>query len=173
MLSRRKKTQKEIPDSTSLLISILVRYPEVASINFDPGRQCLKFTFIFARKFKREEFKELKQMVMDGIHTYNLLESKKEVKLSIKHQVFDHFTSVEVVRDVETLDHEEIALIVELLRAELGGILMVESNEELFEEELAVQEELIDRMLENIKKFSSDKYLFAYRDEGKVMVFNK
>jgi len=172
-LSRRQRIQKEMPDSTGLLVSILVRYPEVASINYDPSRQCLKFTFIFARKFKKDEFKGLKQIVMDSIHAYNFLKNKKTGKLSIKHQVFDQFTTLEVMRDVETLEHEEIALVVELLHEKFGGILVAESNEELFEEELAVQEELIDHMLESIKESSGDKYLFAFRDDGKVMVFNK
>jgi len=175
VLSRSQKKQKELPDSTGLLISILVRYPEVSSINYDPGRQRLKFTFIFARRFKKGELRELKQRVVDSIKAYNFLENKKigSLYIKIRHQVFEHCTTLEVKRDVETLDHEEIALVVKLLREKFGGILVAESNEELFEEELVIQEELIDHMLENMKKVSGDKYLFAFRDEGKVMVFNK
>ena len=32
---------------------------------------------------------------------------------------------------------------------------------------------MIDNMLESIKDSTEDKYLFAFREEGKVLVFNK
>jgi len=76
-------------------------------------------------------------------------------------------------RDLDTLAQEEINLIVELFRQYFNKNLVTEDHEHLIEEDLLAQEEMIDNMLESIKDSTEDKYLFAFREEGKVLVFNK
>lgn len=160
-------------DSVGLLISILVRYPEVATINFDPENQLLKFTFIYSQVLQSNELKNLKQKIMDSIEVYNLLEGKETRVISLNHQVCGNLTLIEVQRDVDTLVQEEITLIVGLFRECLNNNLVTEENEQFIEEDLIAQEEIIDYMLESIKSSTQDKFLFAYREEGRVFVFNK
>ncbi|HOV78685.1 MAG TPA: hypothetical protein PK728_01140 [Bacillota bacterium] len=173
MVSRCKNKRNEITDSVGLLISILVRYPEVATINFDPEKQLLKFTFIYSQVIKESEFNCIREELMNSIEVYNLLEKRNTSFISIEHQVFDNITLIEVERDVDTLAQEEITLIVELFRQNLDTNLVTEESEHLFEEDLIAQEEIIEHMLESIKSSTQDKYLFAFREEGRVLVFNK
>ena len=172
-MSRCKNKRNEITDSVGLLISILVRYPEVATINFDPEKQLLKFTFIYSQVIKESEFNCIREELMNSIEVYNLLEKRNTSFISIEHQVFDNITLIEVERDVDTLAQEEITLIVELFRQNLDTNLVTEESEHLFEEDLIAQEEIIEHMLESIKSSTQDKYLFAFREEGRVLVFNK
>jgi len=172
-VSRCKNKRNEITDSVGLLISILVRYPEVATINFDPEKQLLKFTFIYSQVIKESEFNCIREELMNSIEVYNLLEKRNTSFISIEHQVFDNITLIEVERDVDTLAQEEITLIVELFRQNLDTNLVTEESEHLFEEDLIAQEEIIEHMLESIKSSTQDKYLFAFREEGRVLVFNK
>lgn len=170
---RSKGNRDNVTDSVGLLISILVRYPEVATINFDPENQLLKFTFIYSQVLGDNELDNLKQKLMDSIEVYNFLEGKETRLISLNHQICDNLTLIEVERDVDTLVQEEIALIVELFRQYLNTNLVTEENEQLFEEDLIAQEEIIEHMLESIKGSTQDKFLFAFREEGKVLVFNK
>lgn len=170
---RLKGNRDDVTDSVGLLISILVRYPEVATINFDPENQLLKFTFIYSQVLGDNELDNLKEKLMDSIEVYNLLEGKETRLVSLGHQVFDNLTLIEVQRDVDTLVQEEITLIVELFRQCLNTNLVTEENEQLIEEDLIAQEEMIEYMLESIKGSTQDKYLFAFREEGRVLVFNK
>lgn len=170
---RFKGNRDDVTDSVGLLISILVRYPEVATINFDPENQLLKFTFIYSQVLGDNELDNLKEKLMDSIEVYNLLEGKETRLVSLGHQVFDNLTLIEVQRDVDTLVQEEITLIVELFRQYLNTNLVTEENEQLIEEDLIAQEEMIEYMLESIKGSTQDKYLFAFREEGRVLVFNK
>ncbi|WP_066635427.1 hypothetical protein [Desulfolucanica intricata] len=167
------KSQENMSDSVGLLISILVRYPEVATINFDPEQQVLKFTFIL-NHLDGEEIKTVKSRVLDSIEVYNILEGKKPRVVLIGQQECDQFTLIEIQRDVDTLVQEEIALIVKLFYDAFWNYLVTDQNSSLIEEDLLVQEELIEHMLENVKCRASDnRYLYAIREEGKVLVFNK
>ncbi|MCL6634173.1 MAG: hypothetical protein K6T29_00160 [Peptococcaceae bacterium] len=163
----------DVTDSVGLLISILVRYPEVATINYDPENQLLKFTFIYSRVLGNNELGNLKQKLMDSIEAYNYLEGRKTRVVSLCHQVCESLTLIEVQRDVDTLARGEISLIVDLFHHCLQTNPVTEENEQLFEEDLLAQEEIIEHMLESVKGSIQEKSLFAFREEGRVLVFNK
>lgn len=162
-----------ISDSVGLLISILVRYPEVATINFDPDQQVLKFNFIVSRVLEPAEMEVLSRQLLDSIEVFNKLENKTTRLSLIGSQECDCFTMIEIQRDVETLVREEIALIVALFRQNLENTLVLDENDSLYEEDLLIQEEIIEHMLESVKGCAGDKKLFAFREEGRVLVFNK
>lgn len=168
-----KGGREELTDSVGLLISILVRYPEVATINFDPEKQLLKFTFIYSQELGDNELASLKVKLSDSIEAYNLLEGKETLLVAINHNICDNLTMIEVQRDVQSLAQEEITLIVELFRQCLNSNLVTEENDRLFEEDIIAQEEMIEHMLQCIKGSAEKKYLFAFREEGRVLVFNK
>lgn len=170
---RYKGNRDNVTDSVGLLISILLRYPEVATINFDPENHLLKFTFIYLQVLGNNELENIKEKLMDSIEVYNLLEGKETRLVSLDHQICGNLTLLEVQRDVDTLVQEEITLIVELFHQHLNTNLVTEDNEQLIEEDLLAQEEMIEHMLESIKGSTQDKYLFAFREEGRVLVFNK
>ncbi len=167
------KAGDDVTDCVGLLISILVRYPQVASINFDPWEQILRFNFICSRVLNDLEFEEFKILLLNSIQTYNYLEKKDAVLIEIVHQVYDDLTLIEIKRDVGTLVQEEIALVVAVFNQFLGGNLVSDLNEAIIEEDLIVQEEIIEHMLESVRGSVEDKHLYAFREEGKVMVFNK
>lgn len=168
-----KVKKEQAADTVGLLISILVRYPEVATINFDPENHLIKFTFIYSQILNVAELENLKTKLYDSIGAYNHLEGKETRFVSVSHQTCDDLTMVEVQRDVDSLVQEEIALIVEILHQYLNTNPVTEVSEQLFEEDLVAQEEFIDHLLETVKYSNQDKYLFAFREEGRVLVFNK
>lgn len=172
-LSLRAKHDTDYSDSIGLLISILVRYPEVGTINFDPKQQDLKFTFIFSRVLDEKELANFKTELVQVIETYNYLEGKEITIADVNHLFCDNFTMLEVRRDVNTLTQEEISLIIELVDRCFKQNLVADQNEYMMEEDLLMQEELIEHMLENLKSASLERNLIAFREEGRVLVFNK
>jgi len=172
-LDFRYKGKEDVTSSVSLLISILIRYPEVATINFDPDLQVLRFTFIYSRTLSDTEINGLQERVLSSIEVYNLLEGKEPQVVQLDYKISDNLTMIEIQRDVDTLVQEEIALMVEVFRHYIQNNLVTEESEQLVDEDLVVQEELIEHMLENVKTKSENKRLYAFRDEGRVLVFNK
>jgi hypothetical protein len=161
--------------SDGLLISILVRYPEIATINFDPIEHVLKFAFISSQALKTEQLSAtaIEGKVLDSIEVFNLLEGRKVKMSAISYLDCDQLTIIEVQRDIDTLAQEEISLIVQLIREFLGDNLVTETDEFVFEDDPVLQEEIIEYMLESMKRANGDRHLFAFREEGRVMVFNK
>ena len=172
-LQYKSKPHDEVSDSVGLLISILVRYPEVGTINFDPLQNYLKFTFIFSGVLEESDLVKFKKMVIDSIDTYNVLEDRSTKFVEVSSHECESFTMFEVIRDVTTLSQEEISLVIELVQMTFPNNLVTEKNEGLLEEDLLMQEELIEHMLENIRISSPEKNLIAFREEGRVLVFNK
>lgn len=169
----RYKGQKDITDSVSLLISILVRYPEVATIDLEADHQVLKFTFLFNQSISTDNLTNLKGILLESIQVYNYLENRKPTRISINQQDCDEITVVEILRDVESLSQEEIALIVDVFNQYFRYNLVKEASDDMIEEDLLVQEELIEHMLESVKGNNDNDHLYAFREEGKVLVFNK
>ncbi|MDO7787449.1 hypothetical protein [Desulforamulus aquiferis] len=169
----RYKGKEDVTSSVSLLISILIRHPEVAKINFDPDRQVLRFTFIYAGTLGITELDGLKNKILTSIEIYNSLEGKKPEVVYLEYKQSEGFTMIEIQRDVDTLVQEEIALMVELFRQYINNKLVTEETDHLIDEDLVVQEELIEHMLESVKAKSENKRLYAFREEGRVLVFNK
>lgn len=172
-MAMRYRSGEDVSDSVSLLISILVRYPQVGSINFDPDKQALKFNFIFSQEFEENDLQKFKTDFVNSLETYNLLEGKKPREIILTYQTGENLTILEVKRDVDTLSHEEISLIIALVEETFLQTLVTEKNEYFLEEDLQMQEEMIGHMLENLKGTTQGKKLLAFREEGRVLVFNK
>lgn len=165
------KNGNEVSHSIGLLISILVRYPQVGSINYDPQSKVIKFTFMLSKPgVNLDQFKE---KLLISLETFNFLKGKKPKVVNLKFTDSNHVSLLEVHRDVATLSQDEISLIIALVEEQYGEILVSDENEELLDEDLVVQEELISHMLENVRGAFPDKRLIAFREEGKVLVFNK
>lgn len=165
--------KEDVTDSVGLLISILVRYPEVATINFDPDQQILKFNFITSRPLESGEMEDFGRTLLDSIEVFNKLENKATRLSLVDYRECESFTMIEIQRDVENLVREEIALIVALFRRFFDNSLILDDNSGFYEEDLQIQEEIIEHMLESVKDCAGDKKLFAFREEGRVLVFNK
>jgi len=172
-LSIKYKNGDDVSDSIGLLISILVRYPEVGTINFDPQSHELRLTFIMAGILDHNDFTGFNQIITDSINIYHQLERIKPQVFSTEWHQNDQYTILDVKRDVDTLSRHEISFIVELFQTHFENSLIIDNNDDVWEEDLQIQEELIGHMLENLKNGMPDKKLIAYREEGKVLVFNK
>jgi|GEM_PF-484486 len=168
-----KETQGQVTDSIGLLISILVRYPEVGAINYDADRQILRFTFMLAPPEEGKDLQGFGKKLKQALEAYNYLEDRKAQVVELKVHHHEEIYSLEVHRDVHTLSRDEIGLIVNLVREAFDQYLMAETNDSLLEEDLLLQEEIIERMLEKVRGSAPKRHLIAFREEGRVMVFNK
>lgn len=165
--------EKMTGGAEELLVSILRRYPEVTAVNLDPVNQVLKFTFIVDYTLTNKEKAKIKQLMLDSINVFNSLGNNRARLSKIIYQECDNSTIIELQRDVETIIQGEINLVMGLFQHCLKASLVTEDNKPVIKEELAIQENKINYLLESVKKTTRDKYLFAFREEGQVLVFDK
>ncbi len=159
--------------SAGLLVSILLRFPEVGSVTFDPLSHSLRFTLLVRGRLGADAFGRLRALLEDSVRAFGSLQGAEPRLLAVERTSFRSVTAIELTRDVETLTREEIALLIELARDGFGDGLVVESDGTLVEEDLLVQEQLIDAALDDLRDARGQQNLIAYREGGRVMVFNK
>lgn len=165
---------ENISDGVNLLISILVRYPEIGTIKFDPKLNSLKLTFMFSNLSIRDDLAEFKKLLIDSISAYHILEASSLEIADIEISTYDKMTMMHIIRDVHSLTKAEIALVITLLRNKFQDRLVIDYNDSLLEEDLVLQEEVIENMLESMKKqHLGNNNLIGIREDGRVLVFNK
>ncbi len=170
------KGKEQITDGVELLISILLRYPEVAVVRYELEHNALVFSFIFAEGLENNHLEQVKAQLLEAITTWHYLENRHPEILEVTSEEIDQpeakkLTKIELQRDVNSFALEEVSLLVNLINSfELP--LLTEDFEAFMEEDLILQEEIIRHLLDSVKNYDCERDLFAFREEGKVLVFN-
>jgi len=172
-MPKYQQDDEQVSDGVNLLISILVRYPEIGTISFDPKKNFLKLTFMLSGIPSPVEFSATRQLILDSVMAYHLLEGLTINTTDVQLSSYEQVAMLSIIRDVDTLSKSEIALIITLIRDKFKDRLVTDHNDSMLEEDLLVQEELIENMLENIKKHHTVHGLIGIREDGRVLVFNK
>ncbi|MGE5599279.1 MAG: hypothetical protein ACM3XS_07850 [Bacteroidota bacterium] len=167
------KEGEAFTNSMSLIVSLLVRYPAIATVSFDPRHKSLQFTFVIARPLAKEEFEPLHRTVTDSLEVAAVLNGRAPRILKMTCSAHEGMSFLEVKRDVDSLMPEEIALLTTLIDQHFEKDLVREQDETLEEEDQALQEEMIEHMLEDLKDSRPEKKLIGFREDGRVMVFNR
>lgn len=164
-----------VSESAGLLISILMRYPEICTISYNPDDNIMSLSFSFAERIPEEKLQKGSDRLYDCLQTYSLLEGKHPPKFTVHWTILDETTLLKVEYDVDSVSKGEIALIISFLHEEFGDCLMRDwdAGEPASEDDLLLQDEFISYMLEKFKGAVPRKKLIAFREEGKVHVFKK
>jgi len=172
-LPKDEPTNEEISDGVNLLISLLISYPEIGTVSFDPQYNQLQLKLMLSSIPSHDEFTNIKHLLLDSIAVYTMLEGLPLKTTEIQLHTHDKVAMLSIVRDVNTISKNEISLIITLLREKLKGYLIIDSNVSLSEDDLLSQEEVIETMLDNIKQHSLRHGLIGIRENSRVLVFNK
>lgn len=166
-LNLQYKDGGNVPEAVGLLISILVRYPEVCSIRYLQQEHALKFRFML---LAHENPEPLTRQLMDALEVFHQLEGTPMQICRVEQKFEDRFSLLTITRDVRSMSQTEVGLIVQLVKAQLK-MQLIYDEEEISEDEQSFQEELIGDALESFKKSDLDKSFIAVREEGRVLVY--
>ena len=167
------KEGEAFTNSMSLIVSLLVRYPGIATISLDPEQKTLQFTFIIARTLSALEYQVLTKKIRDSLEAMAMLVGREGLQIEMALSGDNGMSFLEIKRDINSLLPEEIALLTALIDCEFQGELVCDQDETLEEEDQALQEEMIERMLEDLRDSRQEKKLIGFREEGRVLVFNR
>ncbi len=152
---------------TGLLVSILLRYPEVGTISCSNEQQTLTLKFLVSKEC---EFEPLKDKLTLALEMFHKIEGRKMLLCKVE-KYEQELDLIVVTRDLYSISQTEISLIVELIKSDIGEYLIIDQGS-LPEEEIVLQEEVISHMLTAIRTNGTDKSFTALREDGRVLVFN-
>ena len=172
-----KKGKKPNMDGINLLISILVCYPEIGTVSYEPGSDALHFAFALKAVPQRQAYEDVGVLLKESIKSYHCLEGFENAKVDISLEGQGHTAFLHVIRDVKTISQGEISVISTIMREHFGNILIMDPGAEASDYELAQEqvahEDAIDHMIGNLKVSQVTNRMIGIREEGRVRVFNK
>ncbi len=174
-MKKSKRVKKPNMDGINLLVSILVSYPELGTVSFEPSQDSLRLSFTLKRMPSKEEYEMFRSLLEESIAAYHSLEKFFDARTSISLEGTETMAFLYVWRDVSTLSRGEIGLLTALVRDHFGTNLLMDmeiSDADKLEIEMA-QSEIIDNMIGNLKINRVTDRMIGVREEGRVMVFNK
>ncbi len=166
------KEGESFTSSMSLIVSLLIRYPEIATLKLIPEEQIFQFGFIFRRKFTLEEKKAFQEELGHSLMALAEINRYQPQIMKFNFKRLKNMSFLEVKRDIASLSQEEISLITRIITHKYGDAIISDAEDYMGEEELIFQEEMIDHMLEDIKETQQEKELIGIREDGRVMLFN-
>lgn len=161
-------------DGVNLLITILMRFPQIGTVHYDPKNRTLRLTFIVQSYLDPNEFVVLQQRTLDCLAAYHRLIASKPSTISVEYQSSVPFSIVSLTRDLASITRGEIGLFITLLTEEFKEHLVMEIPVGLdIPDDPGLTDEWIDSMIDNVRQNKSKKKLTALREDGRVLVFNK
>ena len=170
---RLRRGDEPTARSIQLLVSYAVRYPDIATVRYDPRHQSLRLSFLVKGAVSHEEYERASARLRESLEVYHLLHQREALLVEVSREELGELSSLAVERDVLSFTPEEIYTVVEVVRSLFHGRIIAEPIEFFGEEELLAQDEMIEEVLASLSTQRSQPNLIAIREEGKLMIFQK
>jgi hypothetical protein len=163
----------ENSDDVGLIVALLTRFPEIATITAHPLGGTLELTFVVRRRLDRASETSLRESLDEHIRALLELRGGAASKLDVFVQRDEQLSVARVVRDAATVTREELVLLTALLRERFGDELVTSppAYAASEDEDIAAQDELVDFALEALRDPEQQKSLVGYREERGVLVY--
>lgn len=173
-IEQLEQNKKPNMDCINLLTSILICYPEISIISFEPEDEGVYLNYTINKILDKSEMQNFKDILMDSLLAYQHLERLSPKINEINLEVQENFTFIDIKRDVKTFSHAELRLIGELIKETFADFVISESERiPVVDPMIAAQSDLIDSMLGSIKINPVMERMIGIREDGRVIVYNK
>lgn len=163
-------------DGINLLASILVCYPEIGTVSYEPGEdEALRFTYALSPLPAQRDCESAAAALRDSIETYHALAGVAGARIGISLEAQGRTAFLHLIRDVRTLSRGEIGMVSQLMADRFGDALLVDPllDMEEMDAELDAREDAIDHMLGALRLARGAARIVGIREDGRVLVFNK
>ncbi|HEU4964106.1 MAG TPA: hypothetical protein VFV52_09695 [Bacilli bacterium] len=157
---------------TNLLISLLIRYPELSSLRYNPKTGEMSFTILITGEVLTAQQEEFRAFVARYFAACRELDRNFAELGRITHTMMEGVTMLVYEQHVDVLTIMEVRLFTQLV-VEFYQAAVVGEMLGLHEEEMEAQEEIIEHLLGQKETLRQEASIVAYRDGGKVFVYNK
>ncbi|NMC33183.1 MAG: hypothetical protein GYA36_12120 [Veillonellaceae bacterium] len=169
-------TDSRSADGVSLLISILMRFPQIGTIQFDSKYRLLTLNFMLAQTVSSTDLAAVRNSIATHLKAYHFIVGQTPLCLKIStKQPYEKFCMLSIVRDIATLSNGEINLLSTLLAENFRECLILDDLEYTadFVEDADFPDEMIDTMFEVVRAQRAVSSLTAMRENGQVLVFKR
>ncbi|MEA4924323.1 MAG: hypothetical protein VB084_03340 [Syntrophomonadaceae bacterium] len=154
------------------ILSVFIRYSELSAVKYDVKSDTVKIETALSDKVdetKRNNFIDCCQKSMALFYEMTKIQP---IKFALSFMENAGITILRLYRDGKTLQEQEMELFVRLLRQEFASLLIKDDNDiaTLVNGAGDIKKTLMQKLHQSYDSYHN---IFAYRDEGRVFVFNK
>jgi len=157
----------ETASQVDLLVTLLVRFPEMSAVHYEPDEQVLRMVFLL--KGRLEDQEALSATYRSHLAVFHRLQKKAPRINTITLSGNSQLTILEIKRDMATLSLAELNPTMELLNQSCGEIIVREGPPEV--EDDWENNALIELLLSEAKTVGRER-LSGFRQDGRVLVFS-
>jgi len=166
-----KRAPEETNDSVNLIVSLLVRHPELSRVIIKPRSTAIAFFFIVRAVLDAGERSRFERSVVEHTQALRSLGRGRKADVAVRFSAGDDLTFVEIERDAKSIGRDEIAMIVGLVSQTFGERLVVNPPAEEGEDDTSIQEESVVSALDAVQRGRQRKGLVGFRDERRVLIY--
>lgn len=160
-------------DGVNLLVGMLISYPEINKVLYEPKDETLNSTFIVKAVLTDDDFDAFDILLKTNLAAYFELEKIEAERVELFRQQCGNFTFIQLKRDIASVSKGELALLAALVQERYGSQLLDDGKVIVLEDEMILQDDFVDTMLNNIRLNKIPMRLIGMREDGRVMIFNK
>jgi len=154
------------------IISAFIRNPELSSVKYDVKKDIIKVEAALSNSISEETRTRFLNRCCQSLQILYRTTKLKPDYIQLSFVENAGITILRLFRDSHTLSEEEVELFVQLLRQSFAALLIKDNND--IAAGAVLTGEIKKNLLNKIRQ-SNESYqnIFAYRDQGRVFVFNK
>lgn len=158
-----------------LLASILVCYPEIESVTYEPKDTKLTLDFVIEGKGKECELKDFIKLLDDSLQTYHELDADCQVWMAAEAESQGNLLLVHIHRQLITMTRGELTLIVSLFRDAFPTQLRIDRHaiDQLEPDFVEAQNAVLDQLLDQSQEYQIREHMIGIRDDDRVVVYNR
>lgn len=155
-------------DQVDLLIALLIRFPQISTVYFEPEEKVLRLVFLV--KDTKKDFYQFAQVFESHLALLYNLEEEEVSVASLTKTENSRLTSIEVSRDLASLSLGELKVMTQVI-LDYYGEQVVQDGPEMQDEDEYEQSVLIESLLMS-SSWRNFERLTGFRENGRVLVFS-
>ncbi|MEW5921058.1 MAG: hypothetical protein AB1796_09000 [Bacillota bacterium] len=166
---------KQVPEETShasMLIFLLLRYPQIFIINFNLAKELFRISFMLKIKLDNERYIKFRKSFSECLGIYkDMVGVTRSPRINRRN--VDNRTLLQVTWKNDNISIEEVNLVSSLVLKEFHKDLIIETRKESFIQRNSAEGDERFELLPPRRKENEEENLFAFREAGRVYVFDK
>jgi hypothetical protein len=172
MRAPNHRAPSESSDAVGLIVALLERFPEIASLGSHPSQGTLTVSFAVRKRLDKSALAALREAVVEHVESFGDLLAAPHERLEVGAESDEGVTFVRVTRDVRSLSREELQMLTVLFVQRFGDLLVKGPvAPDAIEEDVAASDDLVDYALEALRDPMQQRSLVGFREEQGAMVY--
>ena len=170
-----RTSREQARPGVQLLASVLVCFPEIEAVSYDPCEGMLTMDFFVRAQLSPAEAEEFTAFLGESIETFQMIEGSVVMAMDFSYERHEGLTMLHLARRMDEVTEQEIGLAVQLLVDRFGEALLVDPHgaDVLDAEFRQMQHETLDRMLTAVREMPLRERLVGIRERDQVVVYNR